>query len=356
MSDTELIYWLAFTWLLRNKLPQQKEYLLAFRVIEEAWAHLKEDGKKEALEKAKRELEFIHKHQIGVLTQQDAGYPTRLKETPDAPYLIFTKGNVNLNEGKFLSIVGTRSATEQGKDITRQIVLDLAHKVPHLTIVSGLAYGIDIASHKAALEAGLPTIAVLGHGLDRIYPTVHRSVAVETLKNGGLVTEYPSETEPDGWNFVARDRIIAALSDATLVVESKVKGGALITAGLAMDYNRDVFAIPGRIRDVNSMGCNQLIRDQRAMLVTSADDIITALRWENVPVQTQLALADEDETLEPLALRIIQYIRTEDSDVHINQVVVAMETDYQTVVTQLIYLEMQGYVRSLAGGYYHLMK
>lgn len=356
MRDEELTYWIAFTSLLRSKLPLQKEYLLAFRTIDEAWKHLKEDGKEDALEKAKREVEFIHKHQIGVLTQQDAGYPARLKETPDAPYLIFTKGKINFNEGKFLSVVGTRSATEQGKDITRQIVLELARKVPHLTIVSGLAYGIDVASHKAALEAGISTIAVLGHGLDRIYPTVHRSIAVETLKMGGLVTEYPSGTEPDGWNFVARDRIIAALSDATLVVESKARGGSLITASLAMDYNRDVFAVPGRVWDTNAAGCNQLIRDQRAMLVTGADDIVSAMHWESVPVQTELELADEDETLEPLALRLLQFIREEEADVHINQLVEEMGEEYQQVVTQLVGLELQGRVRAIPGGYYHLVK
>lgn len=355
MRDNELAYWIAFTSLLRSKLPLQKEYLLAFRTIDEAWKHLKEDGKEDALEKAKREVEFIHKHQIGVLTQQDAAYPTRLKEIPDAPYLIFTKGNVNFNEGKFLSVVGTRSATEQGKDITRQIVLELARKVPHLTIVSGLAYGIDVASHKAALEANIPTIAVLGHGLDRIYPMVHRSIAIETLQKGGLVTEYSSGTEPDGWNFVARDRIIAALSDATLVVESKARGGSLITAGLAMDYNRDVFAIPGRVWDTNAAGCNQLIRDQRAMLVTNVDDIVSAMHWESVPVQTELELTGEDEALEPLALRLLQYMREEEADVHINQLVEEMG-EYQQVVTQLVELELQGRIRALPGGYYHLVK
>lgn len=356
MQDEELIYWIAFTYLLRNNPPKQREFLAAYHTVEEAWAHIPEEGKAAAIEKAKREVDFIHQHGIQVLLPSDKAYSSRLKECADAPTLIYTKGKIDFNEGKFLSVVGTRSATEQGKDITRQIILELARKVPNLTIVSGLAYGIDIAAHKAALEAGLPTIAVLGHGLDRIYPNVHRPVAVELLEKGGLVTEYPSEVEPESWNFVARDRIIAGLSDATLVVESKVKGGSLITAGQALDYGRDVFAIPGRIWDTNAVGCNQLIRDERAMLVTSAEDIIAAMRWESVPVQTELDLADMNESLEPLALRILQYMHEEDSDVHINQLVMAMEADYQEVVTQLIYLELQGFVRTLAGGYYHLMK
>lgn len=356
MQDEELKYWIAFTYLYRNNVPKQKEFLAAYHTIDEVWAHVTEEGKKDAEKKAARELEFIHKHGIQVLAPTDAAYSNRLRECVDAPTLLYTKGKINFNEGKFLSVVGTRSATEQGKDITRQIILDLAHKVPNLTIVSGLAYGIDVAAHKAALEAGLPTIAVLGHGLDRIYPTVHRSVAIEILKSGGLVTEYPSEVGPDGWNFVARDRIIAGLSDATLVVESKARGGSLITAGQALDYGRDVFAVPGRVWDVNAAGCNQLIRDQRAMLVTNADDIVSAMQWESVPVQTELDLADVDETLEPLALRILQYMHEEEADVHINQLVMAMEAEYQEVVTQLIYLEMQGYIRTLAGGYYHLTK
>ena len=199
----------------------------------------------EALSRAEKELAFVEKHRISTYWCQDEGYPFRLRQCPDRPLLLFGKGNMRVNEGKMVSVVGTRNATDRGKELTRQLVLDLAKRVPNLTVISGLAYGIDVAAHRAAIEAGIPTIAVPGHGLDRIYPALHRNVAVAMLEHGGLLTEYVSGTRPDPWHFVARDRIIAGLADAVVVVESKAKGGALITAQMALDYDRDVFACPG---------------------------------------------------------------------------------------------------------------
>lgn len=356
MSDEQLTYWIAFTTLLRNRLPLQKQMLEHCGSIEAAWNRLHEEGMNEALDKAKREVEFIHKHQITVLTMSDEAYPFRLRECPDAPLLLYVKGNTSLNEGKFLSIVGTRGASEHGKDLTRRLVMDLSRKVPNLTIVSGLAYGIDVAAHKAAIEAGIPTIIVPGHGLDRIYPTPHRSVAVEALKNGAIVTEYTTETEPEGFRFVERDRIIAALSDATVVVESKARGGSLITAHDALDYNRSVFAFPGRPEDVNTQGCNQLIRDQKAALIENADDLIYAMSWDVRPVAAQLGLAELEEDIDPLALTVLQYIREQEEDVHINQVAQEVEGVYQEIVSRLTFLEMLGYVRSLPGGFYHAVR
>lgn len=356
MSDSELTYWIAFTTLLRNRLPIQREIWNHFESIEKAWNSLREEGMQEALDKAQKEVEFIHKHGIEVITLQDEHYPFRLRECADAPLVLYVKGKINLNEGKFLSIVGTRGASERGKDLTRKLVIDLSRKVDKLTIVSGLAYGIDVAAHKAALEAGLPTIIVPGHGLDRIYPLPNRQVAVEALKNGGLVTEYPSETEPEGFRFVERDRIIAALSDATVVVESKARGGSLITANDAFEYNRSVFAFPGRPDDVNSQGCNQLIRDQKAALIENADDLINAMMWDKKPTEVQLEIAELDEEMDPLAITLLQQMREKEEDVHINQLAMEVEGAYQDIVAQLTYLEMLGYIRAVPGGFYHVIK
>mgnify|MGYP003309218238 CR=1 FL=1 len=356
MSDSELTYWIAFTTVLRNRLPIQREIWNHFESIEKAWNSLREEGMQEALDKAQKEVEFIHKHGIEVITLQDEHYPFRLRECADAPLVLYVKGKINLNEGKFLSIVGTRGASERGKDLTRKLVIDLSRKVDKLTIVSGLAYGIDVAAHKAALEAGLPTIIVPGHGLDRIYPLPNRQVAVEALKNGGLVTEYPSETEPEGFRFVERDRIIAALSDATVVVESKARGGSLITANDAFEYNRSVFAFPGRPDDVNSQGCNQLIRDQKAALIENADDLINAMMWDKKPTEVQLEIAELEEGMDPLAIALLQQMREKEEDVHINQLAMEAEGAYQDIVAQLTYLEMLGYIRAVPGGFYHVIK
>ena len=356
MSDSELTYWIAFTSLLRNRLPQQWEIWKHFGSIESAWNSLREEGMQEAWNKAQKEVAFIHKHGIEVVTIQDEAYPFRLRECVDAPLVLYVKGKVNLNEGKFLSIVGTRGASERGKDLTRKLVLDLSRKVDNLTIVSGLAYGIDVAAHKAALEAGLPTIIVPGHGLDRIYPLPNRQVAVEALKNGGLVTEYPSEIEPEGFRFVERDRIIAALSDATVVVESKARGGSLITASDAFDYNRSVFAFPGRPEDINSQGCNQLIRDQKAALIENADDLINAMMWDTKTAERQLAMAELEEGIDPLAIELLQHMRGKEEDIHINQLVMEVDGSYQEVVAQMTFLEMMGYVRAIPGGFYHVNK
>lgn len=356
MSDSELTYWIAFTILLRNRLPIQKQVWEHYGSIEAAWNSLHEDGMGEALERAKQELAFVHKHHIEVITIASEAYPFRLRECADAPLVLYAKGKVNLNEGKFVSVVGTRRATERGKDMTRRLVKDLRDKVSSITIVSGLAYGIDVAAHKAALEAGIPTVIVLGHGLDRIYPAANRPVAVEALATGCVVTEYISQTEPEGYHFVERDRIIAALSDATVVVESKERGGSLITANDAFDYNRSVFAVPGRPEDANARGCNQLIRDQKATLIENADDLIYAMSWDVRPVQAQLSMAELEEDIDALALTIIRYLREKEENVHINQLVTDVEGTYQDIVCQLTYLEMLGYVRALPGGFYHAVK
>lgn len=231
------------------------------------------------LEQAEKELAFIERHRIGSLFFMDPGYPERLNLCPDGPILLFCRGNLEMNNRMILSVVGTRRATSYGRDICRRIICDLAEKLEGLVIVSGLAYGIDVIAHRAALDYGLPTVAVLGHGLQTIYPPAHRDVARRIMEQGALVTDFPSGTGPERNHFIRRNRIIAGISAATLVIESGPSGGALITADLAASYDREVLAVPGRAGDTRSAGCNALIKSNAAALVESADDIIYLMKW-----------------------------------------------------------------------------
>jgi len=229
---------------------------------------------------AEKEAEYVIKHNIKTFFYLDSEYPFRLRQCDDSPVLFYFRGDCDLNSNKMISIVGTRNATLRGKDICEKIIGDLANGHPDLVIISGLAYGIDISAHKGALAKGLKTIGVLGHGFKTIYPSVHRSTAEAILKNGGLLTDFMSDALPERNNFLKRNRIIAGLADATLVVESGIKGGALITAEMANSYNRDVFAVPGRPDDQWSQGCNHLIKINKAALAESAEDIEYFLDWK----------------------------------------------------------------------------
>ena len=250
---------IALTCANKTRLRQIRTLLDHYNSATEVITHHHELINQKAIEQAKKELEFINKHNIQLYFYKDDNYPYRLTNCVDSPIILYTKGNVNLNTKHKVSVVGTRIPSEHGKDWCRRLILDLAQQVPDLTIVSGLAYGIDVVAHRAAIEAGIPTIIVPAHGLDRIYPAVHRNVAIQALNKGGIVTEYTCGTEPERFNFVARNRIVAGLADAVVVVESKKKGGSLITADMAVDYGREVFAQPGRIDDECSAGCNDLI-------------------------------------------------------------------------------------------------
>ena len=227
---------------------------------------LHEDNRQTALQEARKEMEFIRKGNIEPLYFTEPNYPQRLLDCIDAPPLLYYRGNADLNSSKIISIVGTRRATEYGKDFCETLIRDLSEYFPQLVIVSGLAYGIDICAHRCALRHGLNTIAVLAHGLDHIYPANHRSTAVEMVSHGGLLTEYTGYHRMHPAFFVARNRIVAGLADAVIIVESREKGGALITAGIAESYHRDVFALPGSIQSESSAGCNHLIRRNRASL------------------------------------------------------------------------------------------
>lgn len=312
-------------------------------------------GRQAALARADKEVDFIEKNAIETLYFQDDDYPYRLRECIDAPIVLFRKGNFQVNEGKYLAIVGTRMPTDNGKQICKDIVAELAQRVNELTIVSGLAYGIDVTAHKAAIDAGIPTIIIPGHGLDRIYPYANRQVAVDaTCNNGGILTEYISGTQPDRQNFIARNRIIAGLCDATLVVESKTKGGSLITADMANGYSREVFAIPGRISDPSSAGCNKLIKRHQALLVESADDIIDAMQWESKktePVQTEIFLDLTDDEAQ-----ILDMLRKTEDGLHVNIIVMETEKPYSLITATLMMMELKGLVRSLPGSIYKAAK
>lgn len=257
----------------------------------ELWARLQQsrEGYSEARARAEKELAFCEQHHIQVFPFTSDDYPLLLKseELMDAPLQLFCCGKVPFPRRRVLSVVGTRHITEYGKDLCERILADLAHLVPDVTIVSGLAYGVDIHAHRAALANGLPTYAVLAHGLDCIYPSLHRDTAKEMVSQGGLLTEYFSGTVPDKGNFVRRNRIVAGIAEATLVIESADRGGALITATIASSYGREVMAVPGRVGDPYSAGCNQLIQRNQASLVTSAADLVKLLNWPTESAKAQ---------------------------------------------------------------------
>ena len=309
------------------------------------------------LKRAEQEIEFISKNKIQSMYFTDKDYPYRLKECADSPIMIYSKGNCDLNNGKFIGIVGTRNATETGKENCKKLIDVLRSIHPNVIIVSGLAYGIDICSHKAAIDSGMLTIGVIGHGLDRIYPAAHRPTAIKMIQNGALLTEYLSLTNPDKQNFVQRNRIIAGLCDAVVVVESGIRGGALITAELANDYNRDVFAFPGRITDEWSVGCNALIKNNKASLIESADDLLKIMNWEktdsiSIPiVQTALFqdLSEEEQG-------IITTLRQHPEGVQVNEMALKLVKPISKISSLLLELEFKGLVKCLPGGMYRIIK
>jgi DNA processing protein len=290
-----------------------------------------------------------------VWTLGDKAYPYRLRQCPDRPPVLYSKGNVQPSDGHIVSVIGTRRPTERGREMTTALVHDLHALLPSVTIVSGGAYGIDITAHRAAIECGIPTLIIPAHGLDRIYPYQHRNDAVRALEDGGLLTEFPSGTEPFAPYFVQRNRIVAGLADAVVVVESKERGGSLITARMALDYDRELFAFPGRPSDITSDGCNALIRDTKAHLITCAEDLVQAMNWttktdKKQPVQTQLiGLMDDLTERQQLLLTKLQEA---EEGLHINLLVMETEIPYSDVASDLVLLELQGLIRSLPGGIY----
>lgn len=306
--------------------------------------------------RAEHEMEFVEKNRLTCLTLKDEAYPSRLRECEDAPVALFFKGNTDFNRLRVINMVGTRQATEYGKQFCADFLRNLSTLCPDVLVVSGLAYGIDIHAHRAALTNNLSTVGVLAHGLDRIYPYVHRKTAIDMLEIGGLLTEFLTETNPDRHNFVSRNRIVAGMSDATIVVESAVKGGSLITADLASGYHRDCFAVPGRITDASSIGCNLLIRDNKAALLQSAEDFVQAMGWtvDEQSAKPEVIQRNFFPELSEDEEKIVG-ILTRQGDLHINTLVVETDIPVNRMTSLLFELEMKGVIKTLVGGVYHLL-
>ena len=312
----------------------------------------------DAMRRAEKELEFDESHRIKPLVFNDDDYPQRLRECEDAPLVVYYRGTADLNKQRIISVVGTRHCTVYGQEIISKFISQLKELCPDVLVVSGLAYGVDIQAHRNALKNGFETVGVLAHGLDYLYPTAHRDTATEMLKQGGLLTEFMTSTNADKINFVRRNRIIAGTADATIVVESAAHGGGLITADIANSYGREVFAFPGNIGMPYSEGCNNLIRDNKAALITSAEDFVKTMGWEQdaklkkarekgIERQMFPELTD-DET------RIVNTLQ-HTNDLQANIISVKCGLPISTVASTLFNLELKGIVRLYAGGVYHLI-
>lgn len=296
---------------------------------------------------AATELKFIKSNAITVTSYNEEAYPTKLKHCIDGPVLLFSSGNINWNNQKIISIVGTRKITNYGIEFCKKLIEDLLPFNP--IIVSGFAYGVDITAHKLALDNYLQTVGVLAHGLDKIYPAVHKKYVAKMEQNGGFITEFWSNSNPDRENFVKRNRIVAGIAEATIVIESAEKGGSLITANLANEYNRDVFAVPGRSTDVYSQGCNILIKTQRANLLTSAVDLVYMLNWDmpesgkdkNIQKQLFVELNEEEQ-------KIYDYLHKNGKQL---LDIIALDCDFPVfkMSSLLLSMELKGVIRPLPG-------
>ncbi|MFH6997865.1 DNA-processing protein DprA [Flavobacterium sp. FlaQc-57] len=300
---------------------------------------------KSVFEKASQELEYIKSNNIKVSFFQDENYPDRLKHCIDSPVLIFSTGNINLKNKKIISIVGTRQITSYGMEFCKKLIEDLAPLDP--IIVSGFAYGVDIVAHQLAMDYNLQTIGVLAHGLNQIYPKTHKKYIAKMEENGGFITEFWSSSNPDKEKFVRRNRIVAGMTEATIVIESADRGGSLITANMANDYNRDVFAVPGRVTDKYSQGCNNLIKTQKANVLTSAADLVYILNWdiENKAKTVQKQLFVELESDEQKIYDFLLKNGKELLDV------IALQCDFPIykISGTLLNMELKGVVRPLPG-------
>ncbi len=300
------------------------------------------------LRRAEREIVFLEQHKIRPLFYQDSDYPRRLLQCDDGPMMLYYRGNANLNATRTVAIIGTRNVTEYGKENCIQLVKDLV--ADNVLIISGLAYGVDTIAHRAAVKEGIPTIGVMGNGFQQIYPAANRHLAEEMLSNGGLLTEFMSDTKPDRENFPRRNRIIAGMSDAVIVIESAMKGGSLITVDEANSYNREVFAYPGRVMDLYSQGCNYLIRTNRAHLIENVENLRYVMQWE-IPVQpaerqTTLFREYTDEE------RRVMDCFKDNHVVNLDDLIVNTGLTTTKLATLLLNLEFDGILMSLPGKRY----
>jgi DNA processing protein len=303
---------------------------------------------------AEEEIKFLEKFKIQSLFINDKNYPQRLLNCYDSPTLLFYKGTADLNAKKIIAIVGTRTHTEYSKKITDKLIEELSSQ--NVLIVSGMAYGVDAIAHKAAVKNNLPTVGVLGHGLDQIYPAEHSNLAKEMLKHGGgLLTEFRSKTKPDKHNFPTRNRIVAGMSDATIVIESGIKGGSMVTAELANGYNKDVFAFPGKVTDSKSAGCNYLIKSNKAMLLTDAQELIEIMGWEEKKQKTKSKTQKEIFIELSKDEKIIIDILNEKETVHIDEINLRSGLTSSAIAAAILNLELQNVVNGLPGKIYKLL-
>lgn len=316
------------------------------------------DDISDAMNRAEAEMKFDEAHNIQPLTYNDCAYPERLRQCADAPLVLFYRGTADLNQRRIISMVGTRHCTIYGQDVVRRFITDLKSICPDTLVVSGLAYGVDINAHRNALLNGMDTLGVLAHGLDYLYPTAHRDIAAKMLSHGGLVTEFTTKTNADKMNFVRRNRIIAGLADATVLVESAAKGGGLITAKIAQDYGRDIFAFPGNIGNPYSEGCNNLIRDNVASLITSADDFAKSMGWANDNILVKARENGIERQMFPELnadeTKIVSLL-SESNDLQINIISVKTGLTIAATSAALFSLELKGVAKMFAGGTYHLL-
>lgn len=316
-------------------------------------------GLDEAMKRAEAELEYDRTHGIEPLCMGDDRYPQRLKECDDAPLMLFYKGTADLNQRRVVCIVGTRRSTVYGDDLIRRFMSDLRQYCPQVLIVSGLAYGIDICAHRNALQNGYETVGVLAHGLDDLYPPRHKQTAAQMIEQGGLLSEFFTCTNAEKMNFVRRNRIVAGMSDACILVESAAHGGGLITTRLSRDYNRDVFAFPGRVGDPYSEGCNNLIRDNGAALISNAHDFVLAMGWdEDATLQKARQQGIERQlfpNLSPDEKKVVDELQRQ-NDQQINMLTVRTGMPIHRLTALLFELEMKAVIRTLPGGVYHLVK
>ncbi len=304
------------------------------------------------LERAKREVDFILKNRIQTFFYLDENYPIRLKGCSDAPIIMYYKGNANLNERRIISVVGTRNATNYGKEICEELIRSFSEKSYPILVISGLAYGIDVHAHKACLKYNVPTVGVFAHGLDKIYPALHAPIASKMIENGGLITDFISETIIDRQNFLRRNRIIAGLADATIIVESAEKGGALVTADIANSYNRDVFAFPGRSNDLYSRGCNKIIKLNEAVLIENQADIEKAMNWDVKTESTRVFQTSLFVEFTPEEQKLVGLLRG--GDRFIDEITIETQMPMSKVSALLLALEFKGIIASLPGKMYRL--
>ena len=366
--ESELHYQLALT-LVPNIGPVQAKTLLQHCNAEEIF-----HAKKSYLEKiegigpirassivafkdfseVENEIKFIEKYKIKPLFLTDAAYPKRLLNCYDSPTLLYYRGEADLNATKIVAIIGTRKNTDYAKQVTEKIVKELATQ--NITVVSGLAFGVDAIAHKSAVKNNLPTVGVLAHGLDQIYPAEHAGLAKDMLKhNGGLLTEFRSKSKPDKHNFPTRNRIVAGISDATIVIETEIKGGSMITAELANSYNKDVFAFPGKVTDSKSTGCNYLIKNNKAMLLTDAGELLQVMNWEDNAKNKKEKKSQRELFIELTAEeKIIVSILREKNTVNIDEINLKSGLSSSAVAAAILNLELQTVVLSLPGKMYQL--